>query len=257
MGAGQLSGNSIGNYPGLVITPFDTKSVQPASYDLHISDHFLVEAPVSDKVAYSYDYPVVYDEVRTSVFTLDPSAFCLATTNEHFIIPNTLAARIEGKSTWGRLGLLIHCTAGFVDPGFKGNLTMEISNISNNTIELIKDQPIAQITFVTLDSPADPYGLPKFESKYQNQSSTTAPFSKAVELPEEFIPILTALLFGIGLEFKYLIKELTYIIDKMHRKISVTNLDFNPILQKCLAQGAIDRSTYLKYRMLLSDLRTR
>ena len=259
MSFGQLSGNSIGSYPGLVITPFDEKSVQPASYDLHISDHFLVQASSTENVAYSYDYPVVYDEIRTSVFMLSPGDFCLATTTEYFEIPNTLAARIEGKSTWGRLGLLIHCTAGFVDPGFKGNLTMEISNISNNTIELIKDQPIAQITFVTLDSDADPYGTPRFASKYQHQRSTTAPFSKAVNLPSRWgwHGILADLIDKIDIPtHRFIVRDIEDVIYKLAKGMPVTNLEFNAILQKCYNDGAIDRDVYLEYRVMLSELRT-
>lgn len=255
---GQLSGNSIGKYPGLTITPFDEKSVQPASYDLHISDHFLVQSSDTENVAYSYDYPVSYDEIRTSVFTLKPADFCLATTTEYFEIPNTLAARIEGKSTWGRLGLLIHCTAGFVDPGFKGNLTMEIANISNNTIELVKDQPIAQITFVTLDSDADPYGTTRFSSKYQYQRSTTAPFTKAVNLPSGWgsYGILANLVDKIDTPtHRLLARSVEDVIYKLDKDIPVTNLEFNAILQKCVNDGAITRETYLEYRVLLSSLR--
>ena len=75
MNAGQLSGNSIACYPNLVISPFNSESVQPASYDLHISDHFLIESNADINLTYSYDYPVIYTDIRTSVFTLLPDQF--------------------------------------------------------------------------------------------------------------------------------------------------------------------------------------
>ena len=106
---------------------------------------------------------------------LHPGEFVLGSTLEHIELPIDLVARVEGKSSLGRLGLLIHSTAGYVDPGFKGHLTLELSNVSNLPITLYYGMKIGQLSYVRLSTPADiPYGSPQLGSKYQGQSVPTA-----------------------------------------------------------------------------------
>jgi dCTP deaminase len=107
-------------------------------------------------------------------FSLQPGQFVLGTTLEYFEIPNDMMARLEGKSSLGRVGLLIHATAGYVDPGFKGRLTLELSNVATLPIILYPTMKISQISFHRLTTPADrPYGSPGLGSKYQGQLDPT------------------------------------------------------------------------------------
>jgi dCTP deaminase len=106
---------------------------------------------------------------------LHPGEFVLGSTLEHIELPNDLVSRVEGKSSLGRLGLLIHSTAGYVDPGFKGHLTLELSNVSNLPITLYYGMKIGQLSYVRLSTDAEfPYGSPELGSKYQGQSDPTA-----------------------------------------------------------------------------------
>ena len=106
---------------------------------------------------------------------MHPNQFVLGSTLEYVEIPNHLVSRLEGKSSLGRVGLLIHSTAGYVDPGFKGNLTLELSNVSNLPITLYKGMKIGQMSFTQLTTPVEtPYGSDALNSKYQGQKLPTA-----------------------------------------------------------------------------------
>jgi dCTP deaminase len=107
-------------------------------------------------------------------FILHPGEFVLGQTLERVTLPNDLVARLEGKSSLGRLGLLIHSTAGFVDSGFSGNLTLELSNVANLPITIYQGMPIGQMSFMRMDAPVDrPYGSEETGSKYQGQAEPT------------------------------------------------------------------------------------
>jgi dCTP deaminase len=107
-------------------------------------------------------------------FILHPGEFVLGQTLERVTLPNDLVARLEGKSSLGRLGLLIHSTAGFVDSGFSGNLTLELSNVANLPITIFHGMPIGQISFMRMDGPVEhPYGDDENSSKYQGQAEPT------------------------------------------------------------------------------------
>jgi dCTP deaminase len=107
-------------------------------------------------------------------FVIHPGEFALGRTQEYVEIPDDIVSRIEGKSSLGRLGLIVHATAGFVDPGFKGTLTLEITNLTRVPIKLYTGLPIAQLSFMTLDAPAEqPYGSPELGSHYQGQTAAT------------------------------------------------------------------------------------
>jgi len=112
---------------------------------------------------------------RDEAFVLHPGEFVLGSTLERVALPNYLVARVEGKSSLGRLGLLVHATAGYVDPGWDGHLTMELSNVSNLPIKLYYGMKIGQLSFLELKTPAErPYGSPGLGSKYQGQTGPTA-----------------------------------------------------------------------------------
>ena len=107
-------------------------------------------------------------------FVLHPGEFVLGATAERLALPDDLVARIEGKSSLGRLGLLIHSTAGFIDPGFDGHITLELSNVANLPITLYPGMRIGQVSFLTMTTPAEhPYGSSKVGSKYQGQRGPT------------------------------------------------------------------------------------
>lgn len=138
-----------------LIKPFSTQLLQPASYDL-ILDHLM-----------DFEGTIIED------YFLAPKEFILGSTREWVNIPITLVARIEGKSSLARKGLMVH-TAGFIDPGFRGNLTLEITNHSSVPVLLGKGMKIAQLAFQHLDFPAErPYGHPELGSHYQNQEGVT------------------------------------------------------------------------------------
>jgi dCTP deaminase len=107
-------------------------------------------------------------------FILHPGEFVLGQTLERVSLPDDLVARLEGKSSLGRLGLLIHSTAGFVDAGFSGNLTLELSNVANLPITIYRGMPIGQLSFMRMDGPVEhPYGSGETGSKYQGQGEPT------------------------------------------------------------------------------------
>jgi deoxycytidine triphosphate deaminase len=163
----------------IVIDPYIPEAVQPSSVDLHLDCRF--------RVFRNSRYP--YIDVRTDQpeltelveiggdepFILHPGEFVLGSTFERVELPNDLVARLEGKSSLGRLGLLIHSTAGYVDPGWEGNLTLELSNVANLPITLYDGMKIGQISFQRLSSAAEVgYGDARIGSKYRGQRDPTA-----------------------------------------------------------------------------------
>ena len=157
----------------IVIDPFESSCVQPASVDVHLDRHLLVFR--------TWRYPFYIDVKQDTTclnepveipdeqpFFLHPGEFVLASTRESITIPDDIVGRLEGKSSLGRLGLLIHSTAGYVDPGWKGHLTLELSNVAKLPITLYCGMKIGQISFIRLTTPVDrPYGSPELRSKYQ------------------------------------------------------------------------------------------
>ena len=161
------------------IDPYDAHDLQPSSVDLHLDRSFRVfrnnRYAYIDVRAPQPDLTEMLTIADDEPFILHPGEFVLGQTNEWVELPNDLVARLEGKSSLGRLGLLIHSTAGYVDPGWKGNLTLELSNVANLPIALYYGMRIGQISFFRMSSPVDrPYGSPELGSKYQGQSEPTA-----------------------------------------------------------------------------------
>ena len=163
----------------IVVNPVDPNDIQPASIDLHLDNRFLVfsnsRRPYIDvrEPLDNLTEPVEID--GTTPFMLHPGEFVLGSTQEHIELPDDLVARLEGKSSLGRIGLLIHSTAGFVDPGWQGRLTLELSNVARLPIALYQGMKIGQISFLRLSEPAERlYGSPELGSKYQGQSGPTA-----------------------------------------------------------------------------------
>ena len=161
------------------IDPYDPRDLQPSSVDLHLDRSFRVfrnnrYAFIDVRTA----QPDLTELLRVDddePFILHPGEFVLGQTVEWVELPTDLVARLEGKSSLGRLGLLIHSTAGYVDPGWKGNLTLELSNVANLPIALYYGMRIGQISFFRMSSPVDrPYGSAALGSKYQGQSEPTA-----------------------------------------------------------------------------------
>jgi dCTP deaminase len=161
------------------VDPFDPAMVQPSSIDVRIDRYFRVfqnhRYPFIDP---KQSQPDLTKEVETDMevpFVLHPGEFVLGSTLEVVRLDNDIVARLEGKSSLGRLGLLIHSTAGFVDPGFNGRLTLELTNVANLPIMLYYKMPVSQISFARLTTPADtPYGAKETGSKYQDQSGPEA-----------------------------------------------------------------------------------
>jgi dCTP deaminase len=163
----------------VVIRPYDARDLQPSSVDLHLDRRFRVfrnnRYPYIDVRAPQPDLTEMLQVGDDEAFVLHPGEFVLGQTLEWVELPNDLVARLEGRSSLGRLGLLIHSTAGYVDPGWKGNLTLELSNVANLPIALYFGMSIGQISFFRMTSPAErPYGSKELGSKYQGQSEPTA-----------------------------------------------------------------------------------
>lgn len=164
----------------LVIDPLESQQVQPASVDVRLGDAFLVFRNHSAEVIDPFDSPSdlmeTIEVAAGDAFILHPGEFVLGTTMEAIGLPNDLVARVEGKSSLGRLGLLIHATAGFVDPGWpRGQITLELSNVATLPIKLWPGMKIGQLSFHRLDAPAErPYGHPELNSKYVGQSGPVA-----------------------------------------------------------------------------------
>lgn len=160
------------------IDPWDPDMVQPASIDLRLGDSFRVFHNHRVSAIDLRDPPENLTEAVVVTdgepFVIHPGEFCLGRTLEWVRIPDDIVARIEGKSSLGRLGLIVHATAGFCDPGFQGTLTLELNNLTRVPIKLYPNLPIAQLSFMTLDRPAlKPYGSPGLGSHYQGQRAAT------------------------------------------------------------------------------------
>jgi dCTP deaminase len=160
------------------IDPWDPSLVQPASVDLRLGDSFRVfhNHRVSSidlrEPPSGLTEEVVLAEHES--FVIHPGEFCLGRTLEWVELPDDIVARIEGKSSIGRLGLIVHATAGFCDPGWQGTLTLELNNLTRVPIKLYPGLPIAQLSFMGLDRPAaHPYGSPELGSHYQGQRAAT------------------------------------------------------------------------------------
>ena len=164
----------------IIIEPLTPGCIQPASVDLHLDRRLLIfnpqRYPAYIDVRRSLDHlnePVELEE--ESAFFLDPGEFVLASTLESITLPDDIVGRLEGKSSLGRIGLLIHSTAGYVDPGWQGNLTLELSNVAKLPITLYYRMKIGQISFLRLTTPVDRmYGTAELGSKYQGQTEPTA-----------------------------------------------------------------------------------
>jgi dCTP deaminase len=161
------------------IRPYDPADLQPSSVDLHLDRSFRVfrnnRYPYIDVRAPQPDLTEMIQVADDEPFILHPGEFVLGQTLEWVELPDDVVARLEGRSSLGRLGLLIHSTAGYVDPGWKGNLTLELSNVANLPIALYFAMSIGQISFFKMSSAAErPYGSRGLGSKYQGQSQPTA-----------------------------------------------------------------------------------
>jgi dCTP deaminase len=162
----------------VVIDPFDPGLVQPSSIDVRVDRRFRVfhnaRYPYIDVRQPMEDLTEAVEVEGDRPFILHPGEFVLGQTLERVTLPDDLVARLEGKSSLGRLGLLIHSTAGFVDSGFSGNLTLELSNVANLPITIYYGMPIGQISFMRMDGPVErPYGSRETDNKYQGQTEPT------------------------------------------------------------------------------------
>jgi dCTP deaminase len=163
----------------IVLEPYDDACIQPSSIDLHVDRAFRVfqnnRYPYIDVMKEQPDLTELVEVDEGESFILHPGEFVLGSTLERVGLPDDLVARLEGKSSLGRLGLLIHSTAGYVDPGWDGYLTLELSNVANLPITIYPGMKIGQISFFRLTTPADvPYGSKGMRSKYQGQRGPTA-----------------------------------------------------------------------------------
>jgi dCTP deaminase len=177
-----LSDRTIARYLAegrIVIDPYDEALLQPSSVDVRVDSFF--------RVFHNNRYPYIdvkqpQDELTELVevddehpFVLHPGEFVLGSTLERVRLPDDLVARLEGKSSLGRLGLLIHSTAGFIDPGWDGHVTLELSNVANLPITIYPGMKIGQISFMQMTEPAEtPYGAAAIGSKYKGQKGPTA-----------------------------------------------------------------------------------
>jgi dCTP deaminase len=162
----------------IVVDPLDPAYIQPSSIDLTLDRYFRVfrnhTTPVIDVKLNLEDLTELVEIKEDDAFILHPGEFVLGSTAERVQLPSDLVARLEGKSSLGRLGLLIHSTAGFVDAGFEGHLTLELSNVATLPITLYPGMKIGQISFIRMTTAADvPYGSAAVGSKYQGQRGPT------------------------------------------------------------------------------------
>ena len=163
----------------IVIDPYGAESVQPSSVDLHLGNKFRVfrnnRTAVIDVRTEQPELTELVEISGDEPFVLHPGEFALGATFERVGLPDDLVARLEGKSSLGRLGLLIHSTAGYVDPGWEGTLTLELSNVANLPIMLYDGMKIGQISFQRLSSPVEvAYGDARIGSRYRGQTDPTA-----------------------------------------------------------------------------------
>jgi len=160
------------------LEPFDTAMVQPSSVDVRLDRFFRVfenhRYPHIDPAAEQPELTRMVEPAGDEPFILHPGEFALASTYEVVTLPDDVAGRLEGKSSLGRLGLLTHSTAGFIDPGFSGHVTLELSNVATLPIKLWPGMKIGQLCLFRLSSPAEhPYGSAKYGSRYQGQRGPT------------------------------------------------------------------------------------
>jgi dCTP deaminase len=163
---------------GIVIEPLADGAVQPSSVDLRVDRFFRVfrndTTPYIDPKRPQEDLTELVEVAEDGTFILHPGEFVLGSTLERVALGTDLVARLEGKSSLGRLGLLIHSTAGFVDAGWDGPLTLELSNVANLPIAIYPGMPIGQISFLRMSTEAAlPYGSDETRSKYQGQRGPT------------------------------------------------------------------------------------
>ncbi|KRF12331.1 deoxycytidine triphosphate deaminase [Nocardioides sp. Soil797] len=162
----------------IAVEPYDPAMVQPSSIDFRLDRFFRVfenhRYPHIDPAADQSDLTREIEAEGDDPFILHPGEFVLGSTYEVVSLPDDIAARVEGKSSLGRLGLLTHATAGFVDPGFSGHVTLELANVATLPIKLYPGMKIGQLCFFRLSSPAvHPYGSEKYGSRYQGQRGPT------------------------------------------------------------------------------------
>lgn len=167
----------------------DEQQIQPSSVDMRLGDEFKVFKVIRKPYIDPKDEDDIAEYMESSTvpegeaFIIHPNEFALATTQEYVKVPDDLVARVEGRSSMGRLGVTMHVTAGYVDSGFEGRITLEISNIGAMPVALYPGQRVCQLVFETMTTPAElPYGHPKRNSKYMNQLK---PESSRVKLDYE------------------------------------------------------------------------
>lgn len=161
------------------LRPYDEEMIQPASIDVRLHRYFTVfenhRHAVIDPSENQYDLTRRVSTAGDEPFVLHPGEFVLASTYEEVTLPADIAARLEGKSSLGRLGLVTHSTAGFIDPGFSGHITLELSNAATLPMKLWPGMKIGQLCLLRLSSPAEfPYGTGSLGSRYQGQQGPTA-----------------------------------------------------------------------------------
>ena len=162
----------------VALEPYDAAMVQPSSIDVRIDRYFRVfenhRYPHIDPAVEQAELTRLVEPQGDEPFILHPGEFVLASTYEVVTLPDDVAARLEGKSSLGRLGLLTHSTAGFIDAGFSGHVTLELSNVATLPIKLWPGMKIGQLCFFRLSSPAEaPYGSGATGSRYQGQRGPT------------------------------------------------------------------------------------
>ena len=163
----------------VVLDPYEPSMIQPSSIDVRLDKFFRLfdnhKYPFIDPAAEQPELTRLVEVDASEPFILHPGEFVLGSTYEQITLPDDVAARVEGKSSLGRLGWLTHATAGFVDPGFSGHVTLELSNVATLPIKLWPGMKIGQLCFFQLTSPAEhPYGSSEYGSHYQGQRGPTA-----------------------------------------------------------------------------------
>ena len=167
------------NQSRIVLEPWDESMVQPSSVDVRLDRFFRLfdnhKYPHIDPAEDQPDLTRLVEVAADEAFVRHPGEFVLGSTFETVTLADDIAARLEGKSSLGRLGLLTHSTAGFIDPGFSGHVTLELSNVATLPITLWPGMKIGQLCFFRLSSPAEhPYGSSRYGSRYQGQRGPTA-----------------------------------------------------------------------------------
>ena len=163
----------------IALDPYDATMIQPSSIDVRIDRYFRLfdnhKYPVIDPAEDQPDLTRLIEVAPDEPFILHPGEFVLGATFEQVTLADDVAARLEGKSSLGRLGLLTHSTAGFIDPGFSGHVTLELSNMATLPVKLWPGMKIGQLCFFQLSSPAEkPYGSAEYKSRYNGQRGPTA-----------------------------------------------------------------------------------